>query len=77
MTQDRIGTDKFLLTQEFLAQMLGVRRASISAVAGVLQRAEVIRYGRGQVTVIDRAGLEAASCVCYSVLREGFDRLLT
>jgi CRP-like cAMP-binding protein len=77
LTNDRVGGDKFPLTQEFLAQMLGVRRASVSAVAGVLQRANVIRYHRGWVSVTDRAGLEAASCSCYAVLREVFDRLLS
>jgi CRP-like cAMP-binding protein len=75
LTHDRVNEDEFPLTQRLLAQMLGVRRASVSAVAGVLQRAAVIRYHRGRVTVIDRAGLEAASCECYSVLREVFDRL--
>jgi len=69
LTHDRVGLDEFALTQEFLAQMLGVRRASITQVAGVLQRAEVISYHRGRVTVTDRARLEASSCEYYRVLR--------
>jgi CRP-like cAMP-binding protein len=76
LTHDRVGTDEFPLTQEFLAQMLGVRRASVTVVAGVLQQAGFIHYRRGRVTVTDRAGLEGASCECYSVLREVFDRLV-
>jgi CRP-like cAMP-binding protein len=75
LTQDRMGAEEFPLTQEFLAQLLGVRRASISVVAGLLQQADVIRYERGRVTVTDRAGLEAVSCECYRVLRGVFDRL--
>lgn len=76
LTHDRVHEDEFPLTQEFLAQMLGVRRASVSAVAGVLQRDSVIRYHRGRVTVVDRVALEATACECYAVLREVFDRLL-
>ncbi len=76
LTHDRVGADEFPLTQEFLAQMLGVRRASVTVVAGALQQAGFIRYGRGRVRVADRAGLEQASCDCYWVLREVFDRLI-
>ena len=76
LTHDRVDADDFPLTQEFLAQMLGVRRASVSAVAGALQEAGFIRYKRGRVTVLDRGGLEHASCECYQVLREVFDRLI-
>jgi CRP-like cAMP-binding protein len=76
LTHDRVGADEFPLTQEFLSQMLGVRRASVSLVAGMLQQAGFIRYQRGRVTVTDRAGLETATCECYLVLREVFDRLL-
>ncbi len=76
LTHDRVGAHEFPLTQEFLAQMLGVRRASVSSVAGVLQQAGFIQYHRGRVLVVDRAGLESASCECYQVLREVFDRLL-
>jgi CRP-like cAMP-binding protein len=76
LTHDRVGTDEFPLTQEFLAQMLGVRRASVTVVAGVLQQAGFIHYRRGRVAVTNRSGLESASCECYSVLREVFDRLV-
>jgi CRP-like cAMP-binding protein len=76
MTHDRVGSDEFPLTQEFLAQMLGVRRASVSVVAGTLQQAGFIRYRRGRVTVTDRVGLEGAACECYAVLREVFQRLV-
>ena len=76
LTHDRVGSDEFPLTQEFLAQMLGVRRASVSMAAGILQSAGFIRYSRGQVAIIDREGLENASCDCYRVIRTEFDRLL-
>jgi Mn-dependent DtxR family transcriptional regulator len=64
------------MTQEFLAQMLGVRRPSVTVVAGVLQKAGLIAYARGWVVILDRAGLEAASCECYRVVRDDFERLL-
>jgi CRP-like cAMP-binding protein len=76
MTHDRVHGDHFLLTHEFLGMMLGVRRAGVTVAAGMLQRAGVIRYSRGKITVVDRAALEAASCECYSVVRAHFDRLL-
>ena len=76
MTHDRVHRDHFLLTHEFLGMMLGVRRAGVTVAAGMLQRAGVIRYSRGKITVVDRAALEAASCECYSVVRAHFDRLL-
>jgi CRP-like cAMP-binding protein len=75
MTQDRVGENEFLLTQEFLAQMIGVRRATVSAVASALQRDGLIRYSRGQITVIDRGRLEASACECYGVVRAEFDAL--
>jgi CRP-like cAMP-binding protein len=65
MAHDRIGTMSFPLTQEFVAMMLGVARPTVTIVAGTLQRAGLIRYQRGNVTVLDRARLEAASCECY------------
>ncbi len=74
-THDRVGGDEFPLTQEFLAQMLGVRRASVSGVAGDFQGAGLIYYARGTVGVLDRIGLEGRSCGCYRVIREEFDRL--
>jgi CRP-like cAMP-binding protein len=76
MTHDRMDTTQFPLTQEFLSQMLGVRRAGVSEVAAKLQKAGLIRYSRGQLTVVDRAGLEAAACECYRVIREEYARLL-
>jgi CRP-like cAMP-binding protein len=77
MTHDRVGSDEFPLTQEFLSQMLGVRRASVTLAVGLLQRAGFIRYRRRWMTVVDREGLEAASCECYGVIRAEFDRLLS
>ena len=70
MTHDRVQNDEFILTHEFLAQMLGVRRPSISVVAGTLQAAGIIRYTRGNITVVNREGLEEASCDCYFLIRE-------
>jgi CRP-like cAMP-binding protein len=75
-TQDRVGRAEFPLTQEFLAVMLGVRRPSVTAVAGQLQQQGLIQYQRGIIHVLDRAGLEAASCECYGVITRETDRLL-
>lgn len=77
MSHDRVGSDRLLLTQEIMSQMLGVRRASVSVVAGTLQKAGFIRYSRGALTVLDRAGLEASACECYAVLRAETERLLS
>ena len=76
MTHDRMHSDEFLLTQEFLAMMLGVQRTGVSMAAGVLQRAGLIRYRRGTVTILDRRGLQRRSCECYGVAKKEFDRLL-
>ena len=77
MTHDRVGgADTFPLKQEFLAVMLGVRRTGVSIAAGALQDAGLIRYRRGGIRVLDRAGLELAACECYGVVRRQFDRLL-
>jgi len=76
MTRDRMQSDDFLLTQEFLAMMLGVQRTGVSAAARGLQQAGLIRYKRGNVTIIDRVGLEGRSCECYRVSKMEFDRLL-
>jgi CRP-like cAMP-binding protein len=77
MTHDRVEVDRFALTQEFLALMLGARRAGISRAATRLRAAAIIRYARGVITVVDRARLEAAACACYRVVRAAEDRLLT
>ncbi len=76
MTHDRMKTDEFLLTQEFLAMMLGVQRTGVSAAAGKLQRAGLIGYSRGVVNILDRRGLRKRSCECYGVSKREFDRLL-
>ena len=76
LTHDRVGTDEFPMTHEFLAQMLGVRRASVTVTAGILQRAGFVEFSRGRVAVVDRPGLESAACECYAVTREVYDRLL-
>jgi CRP-like cAMP-binding protein len=69
MAHDRVGLDDFPLTQEFVAMMLGVSRPSVTIVAGTLQKAGLITYRRGHLTIIDREGLEAASCECYRVVQ--------
>ena len=76
MTQDRVGSDKFLMTHEFLSEMLGVRRASVSVIAGGFKKAGLIDYSRGEISILDRPGLEAASCECYQIIKDEFDRLL-
>jgi CRP-like cAMP-binding protein len=76
MTHDRMQSDEFLLTQEFLAMMLGVQRTGVTAAAGALQRAGLISYKRGNVTILDRRGLQRRSCECYGVSKREFDRLL-
>ena len=76
-TQDRVEAETFFLTQEFLAQMLGVQRQSVNQAAGALQRAGLIAYRRGNVRVLDRAGLERSACECYNATRVTYDRLLS
>jgi CRP-like cAMP-binding protein len=76
MTHDRMGSNTFQLTQEFLAMMLGVQRTGVSTAANALQRAGLISYKRGNVVIIDRRGLERRSCECYGVSKLEFDRLL-
>ncbi|MEO5926497.1 MAG: Crp/Fnr family transcriptional regulator [Bryobacteraceae bacterium] len=68
MTHDRAGEDTFPLTQEFLANMLGVRRATVNVATGMLKKAGFIRYVRGKITVTDRPGLESASCDCFQAM---------
>lgn len=76
MTLDRVGNNEIALTQEFLAQMLGVRRPTVNIAGATLQKAGLIRYSRGKIAVVDRAGLEEASCECYVSIRNEFDRAL-
>ncbi|MGN6848454.1 MAG: Crp/Fnr family transcriptional regulator [Sphingomicrobium sp.] len=76
MTQDRVHSPEFPLTQEFLGQMLGVRRPTVSIAAGMLSKAGLIHYVRGRITILDRAGLEKASCECYRVIADEFRRLV-
>jgi CRP-like cAMP-binding protein len=74
MTNDRMGGDEFQLTQEFLSNMLGVRREGVSVAAGNLQKRKLIRYSRGRLKVLDRAGLEAVSCACYDIIKDETNR---
>ena len=76
MTHDCAKDDDFPITQEFLSNMLGVRRAGVTVAAGILQRAGIIRHTHGRLAVLDRTALEAASCECYGVVRRRFERLL-
>ena len=74
---DRIDSDRVSLTQEFLADMLGVQRTTVTVVARTLQAAGLIRYSRGVVDILDRAGLEAITCECYGTVRRNYERLLS
>jgi CRP-like cAMP-binding protein len=76
MTHDRVDEGVFVLTQEFLAQMLGERRAMVNVAARMLQTAGLLRYSRGRIEILDREGVEKASCECYQIIRREFDRLL-
>lgn len=77
LCQDRIGGNELRLTQEFLAQMLGTRRSRVSEAAITLQRAGLIHYSRGIITILDREGLEEFVCECYKVVKSEFDRLFS
>jgi CRP-like cAMP-binding protein len=70
MTSDRMETNEFRMTQEFLSNMLGVRREAVNRAATSLQRKELISYSRSNILIIDRSGLEAAACKCYSIIRD-------
>src|SRR5471032_3036177 len=72
LSLDRLQSNELLMTQELIANMLGVRREGVTEAAGRLQRAGLIRYSRGQITVLDRAGVEARSCECYQVVKAEF-----
>ena len=74
MSHDRVGTDVFHITHESIGQTLGSRRQTVSLSMGLLQAAELIRYRRGRVTILDRLGLEKVSCECYAVIREVLER---
>jgi CRP-like cAMP-binding protein len=76
MTHDRVQSDEFLLTQEFLAMMLGVQRTGVNYAANKLKRSKLIKYHRGEVTILDRKGLEKLACECYEVSKREYDRLL-
>ncbi|GAB4507966.1 MAG: Crp/Fnr family transcriptional regulator [Sulfuricaulis sp.] len=76
MTHDRMQSSRFLLTQEFLAHMLGVRRVGVTKAAGALQKKKLISYRRGNITILDRKGLERASCRCYRAVNDIRDNML-
>ncbi|MGB8328078.1 MAG: Crp/Fnr family transcriptional regulator [Steroidobacteraceae bacterium] len=76
LSLDRLASNELVMTQELIANMLGVRREGVTEAAGHLQQAGLIKYSRGRITVLDRPGLEARTCECYSVVKEECDRLL-
>ncbi len=77
MSRDRVGVDEFSITHEFLGQMLGSRRATVTLSAGILQAAGLIRYHRGRLTIVDREGLEEVACECYAAIKTELDGALT
>ncbi len=76
MTRDRVDSDEFPLTQEFLAQMLGVRRPTVSLAGATLQREGLIKYSRGRITIVNRRSLEQRSCECFAFVQKQFDKAL-
>lgn len=76
MTHDRVEGDEFRLTQEFISFMLGVRREQVTLAASLLQKQKLISYSRGQIKILNRAGLEAVSCKCYRIVKEEYDNFL-
>ena len=76
LSLDRLASNEVSMTQELIANMLGVRREGVTEAAGKLQRAGLIEYNRGKITVINRPGVENRSCECYQVVKTEFDRLL-
>ncbi len=77
MTRDRLATDQFRVTQEFMSNMLGVRREGVTLAASALQRNKLISYSRGIVKILDRVRLEAVSCECYRIIKDESDGYLT
>jgi CRP-like cAMP-binding protein len=75
LCHDRVASDELQMTQEFISNMLGSRRESVTVAAGHLQDAGLIHYSRGHIAILDRKGLEAAACECYAIVSEEFDRL--
>ena len=76
INHDQLQTDRLVMTQDLIANMLGVRREGVSVGASNLQKLGVIRYSRGVITILDREGLEAAACECYQVVMDEYDRLM-
>lgn len=76
MTHDRMGTDEFRLTQEFMSNMLGVRREGVNKAAGTLQRDKLLSYSRGNIKILNRAGLVAVACDCYQIIKNESDSYL-
>jgi CRP-like cAMP-binding protein len=76
LSLDRLPSNELIMTQELIANMLGVRREGVTEAAGNLQKSGLIKYSRGHITVLDRAGLEARVCECYAVVKREFERLL-
>jgi CRP-like cAMP-binding protein len=76
LSLDRLASNELTMTQELIADMLGVRREGVTEAAGKLQKAGLVRYHRGKITVLDRPGLQKRTCECYEVVKREFDRLL-
>jgi CRP-like cAMP-binding protein len=76
LSLDRLSSSELVMTQELIANMLGVRREGVTEAAGHLQEAGLIRYRRGRIKVLDRVGLEKRVCECYAVVKKEYDRLL-
>lgn len=77
LTRDRCGSDEFVLTQEFLATLLGVSRTGINLVAGMFSKAKLISYVRGKITILDAPGLEEVCCDCYFAMRKQFEKVIS
>jgi CRP-like cAMP-binding protein len=77
MVRDRVNCDQYFLTQEFLANMLGARRTTVTAAAGTLQRKGLIEYSRGRIRIVDAAGLENEACECYNTVKKLFQNFYT